>query len=74
MMMRTAVAFVMAVMLLSIATVCPAIACPLGQVSGTQKQVVLPPTATTTHILSTNHDTKLSVSESRKKHCCDYHT
>jgi len=38
------------------------------------KQVVLPPTATTTHILSTNHDTKLSVSESRKERCCDYHT
>src|SRR6266478_8456650 len=38
MMMRTAVAFVMAVMLLSIATVCPAIACPLGQVSGTQSR------------------------------------
>ena len=37
-MMRTAVAFVMAVMLVSIATVCPAIACPLGQVSGTQSR------------------------------------
>ncbi len=32
------VAFVMAVMLVSIATVCPAIACPLGQVSGTQSR------------------------------------
>src|SRR6266852_8560773 len=37
-MMRTAVAFVMAVMLVGIATVCPAIACPLGQVSGTQSR------------------------------------
>ena len=37
-MMRTAVAFVLALMLVSIATVCPAVACPLGQVSSTQSR------------------------------------
>src|SRR5260370_6344533 len=37
-MMGRAVALVMAVMLVSIATVCPAVACPLGQVSGTQSR------------------------------------